>query len=461
MSAAQQQPHEGDDEMAAHEQSTAHEDIDCRIRLTHDDFIMANHVVHGVSVLPGVTFLDLVHRVLIARGLDPVSFALRDILFSEPVVTCEGHERELRVTVTAGAPGRTRRITVESRWLRDGEPCAPWRENARAELVDCDEPLPPPLDVPRLQGALEQRRDMDSLYARTRREGIRHGGPMTCLGTLHRGGTELLASLRLDPTGAANEGGFHLHPAKADASTLVAFGQNEEVGEEPFVPFHIGWFRAPHAVRGTFHVHVAHPEVASWSGDLVHNDYTLHDDQGRMLAEFRDMSCKRIRHAGLITRLLDEVRAAPAQPVPEPVQQPVPEPVPRSAPEPARGDGSPAAAVAVATARLEELIAGELGRTSADVPSDTGFYDMGLDSVALLGIGERLETLVGATLYPTLLFEYGTVAALARHLADTYPHAFAAAPCAPAEPEEGGPGPAVGTGEAVTLCRVERWAEAP
>ncbi|PJN27395.1 beta-ketoacyl synthase [Streptomyces sp. CB02613] len=418
---------------------------------------MANHVVHGVSVLPGVTFLDLVHRVLIARGLDPVRFALRDILFSEPVVTCEGHERELRVTVTAGAPGRTRRITVESRWLRDGEPCAPWRENARAELVDCDEPLPPPLDVPRLQGALEQRRDMDSLYARTRREGIRHGGPMTCLGTLHRGGTELLASLRLDPTGAANEGDFHLHPAKADASTLVAFGQNEEVGEEPFVPFHIGWFRAPHAVRGTFHVHVAHPEVASWSGDLVHNDYTLHDDQGRMLAEFRDMSCKRIRHAGLITRLLDEVRAAPAQPVP----QPVPELVPRSAPEPARGNGSPAAAVAVATARLEELIAGELGRTSADVPSDTGFYDMGLDSVALLGIGERLETLVGATLYPTLLFEYGTVAALARHLADTYPHAFAAAPCAPAEPEEGGPGPAVGTGEAVTLCRVERWAEAP
>ncbi|MEU9703552.1 SDR family NAD(P)-dependent oxidoreductase [Streptomyces sp. NPDC047981] len=457
MSTAQQQPYEGDHEMAAHE------DIDCRIRLTHDDFIMANHVVHGVSVLPGVTFLDLVHRVLIARGLDPVRFALRDILFSEPVVTCEGHERELRVTVTAAAPGRARRITVESRWLRDGEPCAPWRENARAELVDCDEPLPPPLDVPRLRGTLADRRDMDTLYARTRGEGIRHGGPMTCLGTLHRSGTELLATLRLDPSGAGTEGDFHLHPAKADASTLVAFGQNEEVGEEPFVPFHIGWFRAPHAVRGGFLVHVAHPEVASRSGDLVHNDYTIHDEQGRLLAEFRDMSCKRIRHAGLITRLLDEVRPTPA----ESVRQPAPEPTPGGA-SPATATATAVATevatatgVAVATACLEELIAGELGRTPADVPDDTGFYDMGLDSVALLGIGERLETLVGATLYPTLLFEYGTVAALARHLADTYPHAFTSVPGAPAEPAEHGPGPADRSGEAVTLCRVERWADAP
>ncbi len=92
--------------MAAHREPAAHEqDIDCRIRLAHADFIMANHVVHGVRVMPGVTFLDLVLRVLVAQGMDHRRLALRDVLFSEPVVVSEGHERELRVTVAAGAAG--------------------------------------------------------------------------------------------------------------------------------------------------------------------------------------------------------------------------------------------------------------------------------------------------------------------------------------------------------------------
>ncbi|MET9970697.1 SDR family NAD(P)-dependent oxidoreductase, partial [Streptomyces sp. NPDC006356] len=421
--------------MAAYERDQEPERaIDCRIRLTHADFVTAHHVVHGVSVLPGVAFLDLILRVLIARGLDHQRLALRDVLFSEPVVTCEGHEREMRVTVEAADHDRPRRVRVESRWLRDGEPVAPWRENARAELVGTDEPLPAPLDLARLRDTAVREDDMDVLYARTRREGIRHGGPMACVGRLYKGEPGLLASLRLGDQDAGDEDGFHFHPAKADASTLVAFGQNEDVGAEPFIPFHIGWFRAPGAVGGSFHIHVAHPEVASESGDLVRNDYTLHDERGRLLVEFRDMTCKRIRHPELITRLLDEVRGRPA-PVAE---------------------GSPVEAVAC----LKEVVAAALDRPVSQIPSDTGFYDLGLDSVALLGIGEQLQELVGAVLYPTLLFEYGSIDSLARHLAETYPEAF-----------NGDRGPATrGTdadaddtapAEQVTLCRVEQWADSP
>ncbi|MFD7275463.1 SDR family NAD(P)-dependent oxidoreductase [Streptomyces sp. NPDC059862] len=442
--------------------------IDCRIRLTHADFVTAHHVVHGVSVLPGVAFLDLILRVLIARGLDHHRLALRDVLFSEPVVTCEGHERELRVTVDAADHDRPRRVRVESRWLRDGEPVAPWRENARAELVGTDEPLPAPLDLARLRDTAVREDDMDVLYARTRREGIRHGGPMTCVGRLYKGEPALLASLRLGRQDAGHEDGFHFHPAKADASTLVAFGQNEDVGAEPFIPFHIGWFRAPEAVGGSFHIHVAHPEVASESGDLVRNDYTLHDERGRLLVEFRDMTCKRIRHPELITRLLDEVRGRPA---------PVAEggPVEAVADVSLVVDGVPSAgpvrdvvagrrhAAAAAVACLKEVVAAALDRPVSVIPSDTGFYDLGLDSVALLRIGEQLQELVGAVLYPTLLFEYGSIDSLARHLADTYPEAFTgdrglatrgtgADDTAPAEPDAAGP---------VTVCRVEQWADSP
>src|SRR2546421_2053431 len=97
-------------------------DIECRIRLSCKDFVMQNHRVHGVSVLPGVTFLDIVYRVLAAQGIDTEHVALRNVLFSEPVTTREGFERELRITVeepaagaSAGAGGR--RFQIDSRWL--------------------------------------------------------------------------------------------------------------------------------------------------------------------------------------------------------------------------------------------------------------------------------------------------------------------------------------------------------
>jgi Cu2+-exporting ATPase len=156
---------------------------------------------------------------------------------------------------------------------------------------------------------------MDVLYRRTRAEGIVHGAPMTCHGVLHRGAPHLLAELSLTPVGAAHEDRFHLHPGKMDAATLVAFGQREDVGAEPFIPFFMEHVRAPLPLRGLLHVSVPAPEEPSASGDLLRNDFTLHDEHGAVLAEFRGVSCKRIREPELITRLPAEVRPESRQAV--------------------------------------------------------------------------------------------------------------------------------------------------
>lgn len=44
--------------------------INCDLHLAPDDFIMRDHRVHGVSVLPGAAFLDIVHRIIEAQGFD-------------------------------------------------------------------------------------------------------------------------------------------------------------------------------------------------------------------------------------------------------------------------------------------------------------------------------------------------------------------------------------------------------
>src|SRR5262249_7858109 len=54
------------------------------------------------------------------------------------------------------------------------------------------------------------------------------------------------------------------------------------------------------------------------------------------------------------------------------------------------------------------------------------FFDLGLDSLALLNAAEALEKRLGIRLYPTALFENPDVIALTAHLRMTFPEACAA-----------------------------------
>ena len=374
--------------------------IQCHIRLAEDDFIMASHHVHGTPVLPGVTFLDIIMRILARRGLDPRRAVLRQVLFSEPVTTGTGSGRELRVTV----PPDGGQVSVSSRWLRDGAGHGPWRQNARAELAFGDPPTLPELDLSELKRGDPASADL--LYARTRARQIWHGAPMTCTGTLYRSAGRLLAELRLDPSAWPDAGRFQLHPALMDAATIAAFCQNDEAADEPYIPFFIEEFRAPGPVTGTAYAYLAAPEQVS--GELLLNDMTLHDGHGRVLTQFQGLACKRIRHAGLITDMAAPV-TAPAVTGP-------------AAPSP--GPAGEDALVGYLRQRIGRI----LGQEPGAVPVGTGFYDLGLDSAALLELSAELESVVGTTLYPTLLFEYGDIGSLARHLAGAYPVRLAGAP---------------------------------
>ncbi|EFG64222.1 SDR family NAD(P)-dependent oxidoreductase, partial [Streptomyces sp. SPB074] len=381
--------------------------IECHLLLPHDDFIMRNHRIHQVSVMPGATFLDIVYRILGARGIDTARAVLRDVLFAEPIATAPG--RDLAVRVRIGAPDATGSHPVEAAGAPVEEGADPatatedaaWRPHFSARLEYTDEPPPPPIDPRALLTRAVRARDMAELYAQAREEDIEHGPPMMGFGELHvldTGG--LLARLELDPGSRDQESAFHLHPAKLDAATLVTFGHRPPPGPDPFIPVHIAEFRAPRAVSGPCWVHVPAAETVAPSGDVIHNDSLIYDEQGRFVARFTKLSCKRVRHAGLITRLL-ETPAAPAR-------QP-------SRPAPAAPAGpDPEQRLAL---HVRTLIGALLDRAPEAVDPRRGFYELGLDSVALLALSAELEKVVDGRLYPTLLFEHPDVASVARHLA--------------------------------------------
>lgn len=61
-------------------------------------------------------------------------------------------------------------------------------------------------------------------------------------------------------------------------------------------------------------------------------------------------------------------------------------------------------------------MAAKLGLDPDEIDPDRGFYDLGLNSLDLLGIADALENGLSTELYPTLLFEYPTVRSLVDHL---------------------------------------------
>jgi acyl transferase domain-containing protein/enoyl-CoA hydratase/carnithine racemase/pimeloyl-ACP methyl ester carboxylesterase/acyl carrier protein/NAD(P)-dependent dehydrogenase (short-subunit alcohol dehydrogenase family)/ubiquinone/menaquinone biosynthesis C-methylase UbiE len=371
-----------------------------RTTLAADDFIPTNHRVYDVPIVPGVTFFDLIHRATTTRWPGLRGVELSDVLFHEPVTTAEDHGRVIGLAFGPEESGR-RRLTLRSRWDDPAIEGGRWHDVLTARLV-CGGPAPTPdLPLPELTAPCTWTEPMSVLYERTRAEGIIHGAPMTCTGTLHHGpGGEMLGLLTL----AMPEVGRHfmLHPAAMDAATLAAFGQRTDVGDEPFIPLSARTVTIHRAVPTAFCVHVPEVERLATSRELLTNDLTIGTLQGEVAVRLTGLSCKRIRNRELIRRF-----DLPRTPGPQDAHSAARaiEPQPPTQLRPA----------------LLALVAKMSGLDPKQISGSAGFYELGMDSLQVLDLGEQLETLIGEPVYPTLLFEFSTIDDLSDHLLQTYP----------------------------------------
>jgi len=369
-----------------------------------EDDMMRGHLVHEVPVLPGVFHLDLVLRLVRHVGIDPSRVELRRCLFVAPVVASGVRDRQLHVEVGAANALGTLAVTITSRAVEHGEPVQQeWETNFRAELVldPADDPLSDPPAPARAGEDADADADADELYAFARQLHIQHGDFMKVRGRVRGGAGAAIADVRLGPAAEAFLDHFYVHPVLLDFSVLVPFLQFERqvraTVRTPYIPIFIERFRArEHHRAGAACVHVPpmtqrHIDAAT---ETVTADIHISDPDGRPLATLSGYRAKRVRSAEHLTRLLTGGEPPPAQP-----ETDAPAPV-------------------VLEDVVAELVAGELGVAVADVDRERGFYDLGLSSVQLLSIAGELERVIGAELYPTLLFEHPTVVRLAGHLND-------------------------------------------
>ncbi len=393
-----------------------------------DDPIVRDHRVHGVRIMPGVVFLDLIYRLFTAEGLAAGELVLKRVLFKEPVAVDEGRDRAIAVAMDAAGDLVARSRPVDA----EGAPLGDWDENMACR-VDWAPPLPEEsLDIDAVKRAAVETRDMDSVYAFARKLDIRHLDFMKGLGALYLGEDEILAEIHLGEEARDQLGDFYLHPAYLDAATFIPFQSLHVEGEglKPFIPLYIEQFRAvgDRPLARCF-AYARKPRGAAMDQDVKHNDLALYDQEGRLLARFDKLTAKRIRARELITRLagVDPPRAESARAQPARV---------KPAADEAAGDQRPL------EVWLRALIGRIVDREPGEIPPDAAFYEMGLESTDLLEIASQLEQAMSISLYPTLLFERPNPRALADFLLQEHPDACAsltameppAAP--PSEPAE-------------------------
>ena len=375
------------------------------------DPLVNSHRVQDIHILPGVAQLDAVFKTLQAQRLELSTIALRNILFHEPVVTNDQIDRKL--TVTVDLKGRDGRITVTSvPWKNGGAlsgdttthmtcALAATEPFASAPAADCARPLP------------AEAVDLDACYGVTRHIGIFHDGFMKCRGRVAalRSG-QILGEVSLGPEAAARSADFLLHPVFLDCSTIVPLFPLHDRRDQAtlFIPFAIDEFRAiPFSRRGNVRVLVEPLDADAGSRELLRYSFGIFDPQGQPLAAIRQFTVKKVRSLQNIRALLERSlalrTAAGSQPATRPADAPTGDPI-------------------------SDFIGSLLARCGKFVwrqdDAHKPFFDLGLDSLALLDAAESVEQELGVRLYPTALFENPDAARLAAYLRATFPDECAA-----------------------------------
>ncbi|MET9660999.1 SDR family NAD(P)-dependent oxidoreductase [Streptomyces sp. NPDC006510] len=364
--------------------------LTCTVVVRGTDPVLRDHRVHGTRILPGVAFLDMIYRILRARGVDTSRVELRRVLFRNPVAAGPDFDTELRVDFAADGDGHRVSVTGTRRPTGETEP-----------VLDCrlhlDVPFPAEaVDLSALRAGMSRTADMADLYTLVRRTGIEHGEFMRARGTLHVGDDELLADLSLGPQAAAYADYFHFHPAALDSSTLLPTQfatAGAGASARPYIPMLIDSFQAGGPVGAHTLVHATPPRAAGPAGDLTTCDLRFLAPDGAVLLRLRGLTSKRVREEDAITRLDGSPRVAGPSGTTTDTEAPAGE---------------------TAESVVRGLLAERLGRAEFD--EEAGFYELGLDSTALLGIAADLERAYGTDFSPTLLFEHSSLTALTEYL---------------------------------------------
>ena len=281
-------------------------------------WVLAEHRIYGVPVLPGTCYLE-VARAALAAVSDPPSAGhvaeLRDVVFIDPLAVPDETTAELRVLFTQGADG----LDFEVVTLAGGQS----RTHARGTAAWVDRPASGQAGLAAIMDrCVLAAHDVDGIAISA--SGLLTFGPRWGnISKIYEGQGEQLARLEASGPTPDDLADWVLHPAMLDEAT--AFGALS--GDDLYLPLGYGQVTIRGSLPGRMWSHLRYRDTGST--EVVVADISLFGDDGRELVSISDFTLRKVHgdsiHASVTGGAAGMAPGAPACEAPE--AEPVGEPL--------------------------------------------------------------------------------------------------------------------------------------
>ncbi len=247
-----------------------------------DHWILHDHIVNGLYVVPGTVYLELITEA-VRVSFPHKKLQLKNVLFLSPMIAGREEKREVHTIIKLGP--NDPEFVIASR----SEEQSPWVIHAEGRIHLEDAISLPKHSVAALKSACTG--GSLPVYSYQRGKGIETGLRWDCIKESFFGVDEYLALIGMREEFVEEVSQYNLHPALLDEAVNLAL---RSVGEELYLPFSYGTVTLCGRLPRTFYTYTRKKTTSGSQREIVVFDILLLDLQGNVLVKIDDYSIKRV-----------------------------------------------------------------------------------------------------------------------------------------------------------------------
>jgi phthiocerol/phenolphthiocerol synthesis type-I polyketide synthase E len=253
-------------------------------------WVLDEHRIMGAGAIPGTSHLEIARAAFEQATGEPTA-EVRDVFFLSPIMVPEGESREVRTTLEKDGGG-SYGFRVES---RDEAESTGWREHARGKVGPLRGGALRQVSIAEIQERCPRVEEMDGGLGGADKF-VFWGPRWQSLRRVQLGDGEGLALLELPEEFAGDLDGFGLHPALLDVATALGSGLVEEGNYLPLSYKRLE-AKAPLPRRFWSHLRSRSGAGGGTSGETISVDVALLDEAGNAVVEIEQFTMKRVGEA--------------------------------------------------------------------------------------------------------------------------------------------------------------------
>ncbi|MCB2360150.1 SDR family NAD(P)-dependent oxidoreductase [Clostridium estertheticum] len=382
--------------------------------------IIKNHKAYGQELLPGLAYIDMLYQIFRENGYDFSELELRDISIYNPLIVTKDYSVMISINCLEVKAGQWD-IIVEGQ-EKHGENLVQNKKRYVTAKMNKIEHIKfkEKLNIKEIKETNEKIVSIDDVYEQYRNQELVHTSLMKAEGNIYEIESGVIVDIAIGNDGIDTADLTMFHPTLLDGSGVgagVLFSTLVKDDEKLFLPIFYESFRAEKLLQNKCFTRVQKSSVKR-KNELIYITMEFFNEIGEKVAELKNFANKLVRGDELINPKRKEVSD-----VNKDCEKTSTNAESKKI-HPALVKKDREDITFEVELFLKELLANRINKDISQIETHIGYYEMGLDSQGLLEVVKGIEAKIGASISPTLLFEYTNIKEAADYLIEAYGEKF-------------------------------------